>query len=309
MKHRLTPCQRWEEKLAALHPYDYTPQEHAALEAHLTICNNCANKRSQYDLLTKRIRATVASEHFAEEGIRIPVTQSRSNEIWGKTSEEALHLLPGNIQKAQPLKGSFTSLGISLIILVILMLGSLTFLPHNESIQVGSHSQVGGTSTSGKDPQPLPDTVVRQPTLTVQQIDTILRAYHSPLAGKGQLFYSLGKEYKIDPAFVLAIAMQETTLGTTDHARQTHSLTTIGCYQGTHCVNHYATYYTWDASIKDLYVVFEYYVDTLHKTTIETITEKFSGPLADTPDKKQAYVASIKRMMDQWRSGKIILDK
>ncbi|GER92182.1 hypothetical protein KDW_63440 [Dictyobacter vulcani] len=126
--------------------------------------------------------------------------------------------------------------------------------------------------------------------------------------GKGQLFYSLGKDHNIDSTFILAIAMHDSELGKTTHANQTHSLAPLGCYQGVHCVNHYAAYNNWEAGIRDLYIIFEYYIYTLHKTTVDTIVPTFAGPLANTSAKQQAYVVFVKQVMDRWRSGQVLAD-
>lgn len=317
MKQDLSTCHLWEEKLAARHPDDSNHQEHEALEAHLATCNDCASQRTQYDLLTERIRATVASEQFEEADISILITPRKQTDIWVTTYEEPLPLRPDKPRKKQPLRRSKAALGISFAILLILMLTGLAFLPHNENTLVGSASQVTQTpvdsSQNTAKPPAIdannPYTVVRQPTLNAQQIDTILKAYHSPLAGKGQVFYNWGKTYNIDPVFLLAISMHDTELGKTAHAQQTHSLTILGCYQGVHCLNRYAAYDSWDKSIKDLYIIFTYYIQTWHETTVDTIVPTFNAPVANTPSKQQADVRSIKHMMDEWRSGKIILSK
>lgn len=52
-----------------------------------------------------------------------------------------------------------------------------------------------------------------QATPSAQQIDAFLLAEGSPLAGEGAAFCSAGRQYGVDPAFLVAIAGAETSFG------------------------------------------------------------------------------------------------
>lgn len=51
-------------------------------------------------------------------------------------------------------------------------------------------------------------------TITAAQIDAYLAARHSPLAGLGEQFVCAGSRYDVDPRLIVAIAQQESALGT-----------------------------------------------------------------------------------------------
>src|SRR5690348_15742991 len=73
--------------------------------------------------------------------------------------------------------------------------------------QASAQSQSAPAATSGT-------SIYGSPTITADQINAILAAYHSPAAGTGQALYDGGVRYGIDPAFALAFFMHESTLGT-----------------------------------------------------------------------------------------------
>lgn len=57
-------------------------------------------------------------------------------------------------------------------------------------------------------------TLQAAPSLSAQQIDTILAAYSSPASGTGAKWYNLGVKYGIDPAFAVAFFIHESSAGT-----------------------------------------------------------------------------------------------
>ncbi len=56
-KSRVTPCTLWAKELAATHPDDLSPSEHAALESHLASCPACATVHDIYREIDARILA------------------------------------------------------------------------------------------------------------------------------------------------------------------------------------------------------------------------------------------------------------
>jgi hypothetical protein len=60
-------------------------------------------------------------------------------------------------------------------------------------------------------------------TLTAKQLDDYLAAHDSPLAGLGQHLIDVGDLYDIDPRLLIAIAQQETSLGTAGDCSAHHN--------------------------------------------------------------------------------------
>jgi len=56
------PCAAWGEKLAAVHPDDLSPSEHAELEVHIADCPVCSAIRAEYRQMDDRIRNFPAPE-------------------------------------------------------------------------------------------------------------------------------------------------------------------------------------------------------------------------------------------------------
>src|SRR6266852_2239290 len=66
------PCPEWEKQLAALHPDDLTPNERAALEAHVATCLPCATTLAEYQRLTKLMREAL---------IMLPPQQAKASSL------------------------------------------------------------------------------------------------------------------------------------------------------------------------------------------------------------------------------------
>ncbi|MDQ2809762.1 MAG: glucosaminidase domain-containing protein [Chloroflexota bacterium] len=62
------------------------------------------------------------------------------------------------------------------------------------------------------------------PSVSAATIDRVLAQYSSPAAGSGALFYDLGVQYGIDPAYALAFYIHESSAGTRGVARFTRSI-------------------------------------------------------------------------------------
>ncbi len=61
-------------------------------------------------------------------------------------------------------------------------------------------------------PNPKSGDVVGPPSISVNQIEAVLKQYGSPASGKGQTLYDLGIKYGIDPAYALAFFVHESRL-------------------------------------------------------------------------------------------------
>jgi hypothetical protein len=176
--------------------------------------------------------------------------------------------------------------------------------------------QVGGNlvgSWQGDGPQPTkvaipshpgPYSVLGQPTITVDFINQVLAAYHSPAAGKGQTLYDLGVKYGIDPAFALAFFMHESSFGTAGEARFSLSLGNLRCIPNYKCQDGYAWFNTWEDGFEAWYkLIRNLYVAIWGLTTVDQIIPRYAPPSDNNDD--AAYIAALKRAIDTWHVGHI----
>jgi len=95
----------------------------------------------------------------------------------------------------------------------------------------------------------------RPPSLSAAQIDALLASYDSPAARLGPVLYDLGVQSGIDPAYSLAFFVVESSCGTREVARTTHSLGNIRCTPGYACVDGYRAYSTWADGARDWFTL------------------------------------------------------
>jgi hypothetical protein len=137
------------------------------------------------------------------------------------------------------------------------------------------------------------------PSLSAAQIDIILRRYDSPAVGLGPVFYDLGVQYDIDPAYALGFFVVESACGTRGIAHTTHSLGNIRCTPGYACQAGYRAYATWAAGIADWYVLLRtLYLDSWNLRTPAAILPRYAPP-GDGND-PAAYAASVIQLVDNW---------
>jgi len=124
--------------------------------------------------------------------------------------------------------------------------------------------------------------IVGKPSVSATFINQILAQYHSPAAGKGQVFYDEGVKFGIDPLYALAFFMRDSIFGTVGLARATRSLgplpTPTPLTTTCHCADFHGhrSYATWDASIADWFqYIHDTYVTQQGLTTVSQIVSVY----------------------------------
>ena len=158
-----------------------------------------------------------------------------------------------------------------------------------QSQQSGNLSPATGTSILGS------------PSLSAQQIDTILANAGSPAQGTGQTFYNDSLQYGIDDAYPLAFFRHESSFGTSGAATQTLSIGNIVCTAGYSCIGRFRAYPSWAAGINDWYALIkDQYVGRWGATTVESIIPHYA-PSSDN-NNEAGYIASVERDVQAWKS-------
>jgi hypothetical protein len=153
---------------------------------------------------------------------------------------------------------------------------------------------------------PSPYSVVGPPTITPSQINLVLAYYHSPAQGKGQALYDDGKSYNIDPAFALAFFMHESLFGTKGVATTTHSLGNIRATPGYPSYHGYRSYASWEDGFENWYsLISQQYVSKWGLSTVDQIIPVYA-PAADH-NNEIAYIQSVKKAVDTWRAGGLVV--
>lgn len=147
------------------------------------------------------------------------------------------------------------------------------------------------------------DRVVSSPTVTTALIDQVLTNAHSPAQGLGSVFYRLGIQYGIDPAFALAFFHHESAYGTRGVAVLTHTIGNIRCTPGYACIAGYRSYSTWQQGIADWYsLIHTVYVEQ-GRETVATILPIYAP--ADDGNDVQAYLRAVMEDIARWREGRV----
>lgn len=146
------------------------------------------------------------------------------------------------------------------------------------------------------------------PSITPQQIDRILESYGSPAAGTGELWYNLGLQYGIDPAFAVAFFIHESGAGSNPAwaglkpgGGTTHNVGNIICAGYATCYGRFRDYPSWNEGIEDWYrlIDVEYLQGRGHKTVADIIPVYAPSFENDV----QGYVNAVQNLIDQWRSS------
>ncbi|MDQ3929129.1 MAG: glucosaminidase domain-containing protein, partial [Chloroflexota bacterium] len=135
--------------------------------------------------------------------------------------------------------------------------------------------------------------VMGAPTISVEQIEKVLRQYGSPVAGLGQTLYDLGIKYGINPAYALAFFVHESGCGTKGVARFSKSLGNIRWTEGYTSYEGYRSYPSWEAGMEDWYLLIkDLYINGWGLRTVDAIVPVYA-PAADRND-PVGYIASVK---------------
>ncbi|PDW03570.1 hypothetical protein CJ255_08180 [Candidatus Viridilinea mediisalina] len=156
--------------------------------------------------------------------------------------------------------------------------------------------------------RPAGDYVLRAPpSLTADQIDRILASYHSPATGTGEIWYNLGLERGIDPAYAVAFFIHESTAGTAQgwaglkpDGSTTHNVGNIICAGYATCFGRFRDYPSWEVGIADWYRLIDVeYLNGRGHQTVADIIPVYAPAFENDVD---GYVHVVQRLVDQWRT-------
>lgn len=178
-----------------------------------------------------------------------------------------------------------------------------TFQSNAAIAPIGAYEPLVGTA------RPVGDYTFRAaPSLTPDQIDRILATYGSPATGTGQVWYDLGLQYGIDPAFALAFFISESTAGTAKmwagrkpNGSTTHNIGNIICAGYQTCYGRFRDYPSWEVGIADWYrlIDVEYLRGRGHKTLADVLPVYAPAVENDV----NGYMRLVQRLVDQWRTS------
>lgn len=198
------------------------------------------------------------------------------------------------------------TIGQALGLLVILIVGYVAFMMTTTPPQAKHAAAQPPMSQDAN----MTARVTGKPTISAQQIDTILCTFSSPACHKGQTLYDLGVKYNIDSAYALAFFLHESHFGTQGEARTTFSLGNLRCINDRPCVDRdrggYAQFYSWEDGFQHWFALIrELYINTWHRETVAAILEKYA-PAGDGND-PTSYANNVMHAVAVWRSGKVAL--
>lgn len=178
----------------------------------------------------------------------------------------------------------------------------------NEPASANQSLALGGLAAPAGSPAPPGDYHLRAaPSLSAEQIDRILASYGSPATGTGAIWYQLGVEYQIDPAFAVAFFIMESSAGTAKgwagnkpDGSTTHNIGNIICAGYPTCYGRFRDYPSWEAGIRDWYrlIDVEYLNGRGHRTVADIIPVYAPAVENDV----NGYVSVVQRLVDQWRA-------
>jgi len=153
--------------------------------------------------------------------------------------------------------------------------------------------------------------IIGQPSITVDQIEAVLTQYNSPARGSGTIWFALGKQYGIDPAYPLAFFVQESTAGTNPGwaglkpgGDTTHNVGNIICAGYATCYKGNRDYPSWEAGIEDWYqLIAREYVEGRGLASVEQILPIYC-PTSDGCHSYD-YISIVNSMVEKWRHGQL----
>ena len=174
----------------------------------------------------------------------------------------------------------------------------------NEASPPVIDASTGGAPVTEQAPPPAPQpnaySLLGPPSLSVQQIEVVLRQYGSPAVGLGQKLFDLGVKYGIDPAYALAFFVHESGCGTKGVARFSKSIGNIRWTEGYDNYEGYRSYPDWESGMEDWYkLITDLYIAGWGLRTVDAIIPVYA-PWGDN-NHPPTYIASVKAMVDSWR--------
>ncbi len=169
--------------------------------------------------------------------------------------------------------------------------------PSHSSSGRGVAAPVGGSVSSSS--------ILGPPSLSVDFLNRVLAAYHSPAAGLGSVLYQDSVTYGIDDAYALAFFLHESSMGNVGMAHATHSLGNIRCTPGWSCLGGYRYYATWAAGFLDWFRLMRNEYLPRHLSTVPSIIPVYA-PSADHND-EHGYIAAVLSAVSAWRVGRVVV--
>lgn len=150
--------------------------------------------------------------------------------------------------------------------------------------------------------------VMGQPTVSANFIDTVLAQYNSPANGTGEIWMQFGQQYGIDPAYALAFFIHESSAGTNPgwagmkpDGSTTHNVGNIICAGYPTCFGRFRDYGSWEEGIEDWYhLISKEYIGDRQAHTVEQIIPIYAPSIENNVP---AYVGAVTNMVNEWRSS------
>ena len=164
------------------------------------------------------------------------------------------------------------------------------------------------TTSSALTTPPGQHSVIGQPTVSANFIDTVLSQYNSPANGTGEIWMRLGQQYGIDPAYALAFFIHESSAGTNPgwagmkpDGSTTHNVGNIICAGYPTCFGRFRDYNSWEEGIEDWYrLISKEYIGDRQAHTVEQIIPIYAPSIENNVP---AYVGAVTNMVNEWRSS------
>ena len=148
------------------------------------------------------------------------------------------------------------------------------------------------------------------PSPSPEHIDRILRSYGSPAAGTGAIWYRLGVEYTIDPAYAVAFFIHESSAGTNPHwagrkpdGSTTRNVGNIICAGYPTCYSRFRDYPDWETGIADWYRLID--VEYIRGRGLQTVADVIPVYAPPVENDVQGSITVVTSLVDRWRSGQI----
>ncbi len=146
------------------------------------------------------------------------------------------------------------------------------------------------------------------PSVSAEEIDSILAAYGSPATGTGQQWLEIGKRYNIDPAYALAFFIHESTAGThpgwaglKPDGSTTHNVGNIICAGYATCYGRFRDYASWEEGIEDWYRLIDVeYIEERGTLTVDEVLPIYAPAFENDVN---GYANAVKKLVDTWRTG------